>query len=69
MFVKKGMAGFVGMITKIVAIVVATNMIASVAIPAVFNANTTGWDAGTTSTFKLAGIALAAYLILLIFSA
>ena len=68
MFVKKSMAGFVGLVTKIIAIVVATQMIATVAIPAVFNANTTGWDTGTVSTFKLAGIALSAFLLLTIFS-
>ena len=60
--------GFVGIITKIIGLAIGLVMIANVAIPQVFNANTTAWDAGTIAIWNVIGIALAGYAVMMIFS-
>lgn len=54
------MANFIG---AIMGLVLAVVMVASVLIPTVEDANTTGWDASTVTIFTLTGLVAAAGLV------
>ena len=57
-----------GIVIKILAIVIAVQMIGGPVMTAIFSTNNSTWDSGTRSIWLLSGIAAASYVVLLFFT-
>jgi hypothetical protein len=67
--VKKEMPkkGFGGIIMMFVGITIALVLVANVVMPTIFDANQTGWDAGTIAMWGILGIGMVAVVLLMLF--